>query len=275
MGREGPRDGVRAENYEKFREAFSEILIEQLSSPQKKKKPHRRGSKRSRAPVAAIGGLPPPAAPEAGPADDDDAADLADFIDYVASEAFDDLPADLQDLTHQAWADNADALQTRYDPATLTGARVAEAILPAALDPSVADSLRTYGLADEATRGVDELLASALSAYVARASAAPPAPRSAAGRADACEICGRDWVALTYHHLVPRLVHDKAVRRRWRRADELQSVAWLCGACHAAVHRFAGHEDLARRYYTVELLLEQDEIRRFAAWVGRVRWKKR
>jgi hypothetical protein len=71
------------------------------------------------------------------------------------------------------------------------------------------------------------------------------------------------------------MVHDKVVRRGWHREDELQNVAWLCGACHRFVHRFRGHEELAREYFTVERLLQAEEVRAFAAWVGRVRWKAR
>ncbi|OTA82166.1 hypothetical protein M434DRAFT_379625 [Hypoxylon sp. CO27-5] len=104
---------------------------------------------------------------------------------------------------------------------------------------------------------------------------APPAPRSTMREADGCEVCGRDWVPLSYHHLIPRFVHSKAVKRGWHRAEDLQNVAWLCGACHRFVHRFAGHEELARRYYTVELLMAEEQVRRWADWVGRLRWKGR
>ncbi|AEO59920.1 hypothetical protein MYCTH_2129017 [Thermothelomyces thermophilus ATCC 42464] len=64
-----------------------------------------------------------------------------------------------------------------------------------------------------------------------------------------------------HHHLIPRMVYDKAVKRGWHRRDELQD--------------FRGHEELAREYYTVERLLATDEVRRFGEWVGRVRWKAR
>jgi hypothetical protein len=32
-------------------------------------------------------------------------------------------------------------------------------------------------------------------------------------------------------------------------------------------------EELAREWYTVEGLLEREDVRAFAGWVGRVRWK--
>ncbi|KAH6615677.1 hypothetical protein B0J18DRAFT_437920 [Chaetomium sp. MPI-SDFR-AT-0129] len=123
-----------------------------------------------------------------------------------------------------------------------------------------------------------EFLAPILTAYLTTATSPPPPPRSTKATAmstTGCEICGRDWLNLGYHHLIPRMVHAKVVKRGWHRADELQNVAWLCGACHRFVHRFRGHEELAREFYTVERLLGAEEVRRFAEWVGRVRWMAR
>lgn len=71
------------------------------------------------------------------------------------------------------------------------------------------------------------------------------------------------------------MVHAKAVKRGWHREEDLNNVAWLCRACHSFVHRFKGHEELAREYFTVESLLGAEEVSRFAGWVGRVRWKAR
>ncbi|KAK3942043.1 hypothetical protein QBC46DRAFT_381040 [Diplogelasinospora grovesii] len=87
---------------------------------------------------------------------------------------------------------------------------------------------------------------------------------------------GRDSLDQSHltHHLIPRMVHAKSRKRGGGIAQmKLQNVAWLCRACHSFVHHFANHEDLARKYYTADLLLEQKEIRDFAGWVGRLRWK--
>jgi hypothetical protein len=71
------------------------------------------------------------------------------------------------------------------------------------------------------------------------------------------------------------MVHEKAVRRGWHAKEQLGSVAWLCRACHSFVHGHFGHEELARELFTVERLVEREEVRRWAGWVGRVRWKAR
>jgi hypothetical protein len=35
----------------------------------------------------------------------------------------------------------------------------------------------------------------------------------------------------------------------------------------------ATNEELAREYYTVDLIMERDDAQDWAKWVGRVRWK--
>jgi len=272
MSHQHPADGDNAKNYELFRDSLSAVLVEKLSRPSGKPRRRRKPSRGSPGGGAGAGtgagvgaGAEDPGQPEADPAED-----LAEFIDYIASETFASLPQDLQSLTHYGWADS-EALRERYG-GPLTGADV-PALAPS-LSPSVADSLSAYGIAT-AAQGVPELLAPVVSAYIAGAVTPPPPPISTKAAAAGCELCGRDWIPLSYHHLIPRFVHAKAVKRGWHRPDELQNVAWLCGACHRFCHRFASHEDLARKYYTVELLLQQDEIVRFAEWVGKLRWKKK
>jgi len=245
-----------SKNYELFRDTLSAVLIQRLSKPQQR-------TRRQRRPPA------PDVTNEAADEEEDD-GDLDEFIEYIASSAFACLPEELRSLTHHGWAASA-AMQERY-AVPLTGARAAD--LLSALDVSAADSLAAYSITGR-DQDPTELLAPVLSSYVAAASTPPPAPISTKSQATACELCHRDYINLTYHHLIPRFVHAKAVKRGWRRPDELQNVAWLCGACHRAVHRFASHEDLARYYYTVDLLAQQDEIARFAQWAGRLRWKKK
>ena len=80
---------------------------------------------------------------------------------------------------------------------------------------------------------------------------------------------------MTYHHLIPRQMHAKAVKRGWAKEWELQKVAWLCRACHSFVHRIASNEELARDWRSVEDLMEREDVQAWAKWVGKVRWKAR
>ncbi len=102
-----------------------------------------------------------------------------------------------------------------------------------------------------------------------------PPPVWSATRASACEICDRSWIPLTYHHLVPKQIHAKAIKRGWHEEWRLNSVAWLCRACHSFVHRIAGNEELGKDYWSVERLTEREDVQNWAKWVGRVRWKAR
>jgi len=259
-----------AKNHETFRECLASTLIERISRQPTKPKPKRR-SRRGKKP----GDTPPAPVPDVAsavpspveePSQSSAAEDLAEFIEYIATETFPSLPLELQSL---AYHDLPPDLGSKYRLPLTTGDT--EALLPT-LPPSVPDSLEAYGMT---TPDQDHfsLLAPVLTQYITQASAAPPPPRQTRKDVDGCEICGRDWINLTYHHLIPRFVHAKVLKRGWHRKDELENVAWLCGACHRFVHRFADHETLAREFYTVERLLEEEEVRVWAEWVGRLRWK--
>ena len=241
-----PEDTSR--NFSTLRDVLAASLATKLAAPPK---PRRR---RRRKPVPAS--EPPAPAPEA----EAEAEDLAEFAEYIASETFECLPTELQSLTHTTWLSMRDGFEL---PLTAPGA---EALLQG-LDPAVDESLQIY-----AGRSAAEFLAPVLSSYLA-AFAQAPAGRGSAE--EGCEICGRTWVALSFHHLIPREVHDKAVKRGWHRREDLEKGAWLCHACHGFVHRFRGNEELARGFYTVELLVGEEEVRRWAAWVGKLRGGKR
>ncbi|GAP91579.2 putative proline-specific permease [Rosellinia necatrix] len=288
-----PEDQQR--NYELFREFLATALLESITEPTTKSR-RRNKTKPKRKKTASLSHSEPRQneddAKESNqepdladqiiglhrrPSGDDTREeteqedDLADFTDYIATEIFTCLPTDLKTADYHDYT-STPALHRRY-VLPLTGADI-PTHLPQ-LDPSVADSLAAYGITDEERRGVPELLAPVLTGFLGALATPPPPPRATHADAGGCEICGRDWVGLSYHHLIPRFVHAKAVRRGWHRACDLQSVAWLCGACHRFVHRFADHEALARRFYTVDRLLAEDEVRRWAAWVARLRWKGR
>lgn len=246
--------------FDTFRDCLSAAIVERTTKPPvKAKKRTKKGQKQE---------------PTVNSPDDEatnSAEDLADFSDYIASEAFESFPNDLKTLNHVEWTASKD-LQARY-ALPLTGLDVAS-ILPG-LSPSVPESLITYGIIDGVKQGAPELLAPVLNEYIAAVTAAPPPPRTTRDDAEGCELCGRDWIPLTYHHLIPRFVHEKAIKRGWHKPEDLENVAWLCRLCHSFVHRFASHEELARRYYAVEMLLEEDEVVKFAKYASRVRWKGR
>lgn len=164
-------------------------------------------------------------------------------------------------------------LAAKYEPPL--DAAILEAITKP-LPLSISDSLTSYNLIHDAA-DLDRLLELILNSYISAATAAPPehTPSLAASRPDGCEICGREQLPLTYHHLIPRQMHAKAVKRGWHGEWELAKVAWLCRACHSYVHKIATNEELAKELFSVDLLMEREDVMKWAAWVGKVRWKAR
>ena len=140
------------------------------------------------------------------------------------------------------------------------------------IPPSVTESVEAYALLP-ASIDLSSLISSITSDYVIAITSPPPIWANT--RASACEICDRNWIPLTYHHLIPKQVHKKALKRHWHEEWKLNSVAWLCRACHSFVHKIASNEALAKDLYTVELLMAREDIQAWAGWVGRVRWKSR
>jgi len=274
-----PTDDERAHeretsNFQTFRECLSDATIRRLAiQPSKPKKNNHKKNKLGRKnAIKPVASQPKRQHGEDGEEAEsevnNDAEDLADFTDYLASEIFPSLPPDLRLLSHAAIKENA-ALKDHYTDPLPTP--VTEALL-APLPPSVPDSLTSYNVVSS-NSDITNFLAPVLSAYCAAVTAPPPIWIST--RTTHCELCLRDWIPLTYHHLIPRAVQAKALKRGWHTEDVLNSVAWLCRACHSFVHGVAGNEELAREWYTVELLAGRMDVQKWVKWVGKVRWKSR
>nr|POE98271.1 uncharacterized protein yisb [Quercus suber] len=188
-------------------------------------------------------------------------------IKYLAEEIFLSLPSDLRNLTYAKLQDDA-TLAEKYS-VPMDSAMVQN--LTETIPPSTEDALTTYDLIP-ASSSQERFLEQVLSAYIATASAAPP-EHTPSVLAAGCEICEREHLPLTYHHLIPRQMHAKAVKRGWAKEWELNKVAWLCRACHSYVHKIATNEELARELNSVEALMGREDVLKWAAWVGKVRWK--
>ncbi|KAL2866753.1 HNH endonuclease [Aspergillus lucknowensis] len=245
-------------NYAIFRECVSSIIVARSNQHKPNRAPKRRPFKLKSAKRKDNAKSPDPSE-EVSP------EELAEFIDFIATEIFTTLPNALQTLSYSA-LQHSPALATTYAlPLTLSHLESLSNPLPT----TITDTLATYSLSLEAP----DLLNRALTEYIPAATCPPPV--WATTRKSACEICGRDWIPLSYHHLIPRSVHDKVLKKGWHDEWMLNSVAWICGACHRFVHRMASNEELAREWFTVERILEREDVKEWARWVGRVRWKTR
>lgn len=86
-----------------------------------------------------------------------------------------------------------------------------------------------------------------------------------------CELCNRDGVKLTFHHLIPCKVHGKKKFLREHGRDEMKSRGlYLCKLCHDGIHDIIPDEkELAESYNTKELLLEHEGIAKHVKWVAK------
>lgn len=137
-----------------------------------------------------------------------DSSALDDFTSYLAQEVWPSLPPAVREATHESRADVPDVDSLPLD----------------AVPTSFADTLISYGISDDSD-AASIFLRKTLADYVADATAPPPVWSKT--RTSECEICERE-VPLTYHHLIPRQVHAKALRKGWHSQAMLNSVAWLC-----------------------------------------------
>ena len=83
-----------------------------------------------------------------------------------------------------------------------------------------------------------------------------------------CELCGRDEIELTEHHLIPKSRHNKArTKREFSRSEMKNEIAMLCRPCHSQVHEVFTNQELSSFYNTVERLKEHSEMEKFINWV--------
>lgn len=86
----------------------------------------------------------------------------------------------------------------------------------------------------------------------------------------ACELCGRQQLPLTRHHLIPQSQHQRnRAQRQFERMEMQTRIALLCRPCHSQVHAVLDNHQLVLAYHTVEKLKVHPELAKFAAWIAK------
>lgn len=183
------------------------------------------------------------------------------LIQFLAIEIFTSLPDRFCSLSAGA-IDAESKLDESSNGSVIGTATMSSLIAPLPL--SVADSLVTFGVV-KAQADVDIFLAQILRVYVGSGTAQHATAAATDTKPEACELCERSWIPLTQHHLVPRAIASKAVKRGWVDDRETSNLAWLCRACHNFVHRMASHEELAKDGRSIQQLLDRHDIQK---WVS-------
>ena len=138
----------------------------------------------------------------------EDASDLHDFTSYLASEVWSSIPEAVQEATYSTRGSvpSIDTLSFYNAPT------------------SFIDTLTSSGIAEDSDDAL-AFLRRIVEDYYAEVCAPPPMWSKT--RTKECEICERE-IPLTYHHLIPREVHNKVLKKKWHPEHMLNSVAWLC-----------------------------------------------
>ena len=79
-----------------------------------------------------------------------------------------------------------------------------------------------------------------------------------------CPMCERE-AKLTKHHLIPRTMHAKYIKKGFTKAH-LNTCVDICRKCHSAVHRLYPEPVLAAEYDTAEKLMADPRVQKWMAY---------
>jgi 5-methylcytosine-specific restriction enzyme A len=71
-----------------------------------------------------------------------------------------------------------------------------------------------------------------------------------------CELCGRENVETTIHHLLPKEM-----------GGTFGSTAALCIPCHKQIHALYTNHEISARLTTIYDLKSDDQLSRFLKWI--------
>lgn len=71
-----------------------------------------------------------------------------------------------------------------------------------------------------------------------------------------CELCNREVVKLTKHHLLPREEGGKE-----------EHISYLCEDCHRQIHALYTNKELAIRLDTIEKLKSDEKISKYLKFI--------
>lgn len=76
------------------------------------------------------------------------------------------------------------------------------------------------------------------------------------GNVSVCELCGRNNVETTVHHLLPREM-----------GGSFGPTVDLCIPCHKQIHALYTNQEIAIRLSTIDELRRDEQLMRFVKWI--------
>lgn len=77
-----------------------------------------------------------------------------------------------------------------------------------------------------------------------------------------CELCEFDC-ELSKHHLVPQ---SKAKNKYKEIKEDPSNLLWICRSCHDQIHAMFNNNELRDMYFTKDLLMSNENFRKFVEW---------
>ena len=87
-----------------------------------------------------------------------------------------------------------------------------------------------------------------------------------------CCLCERE-TDLTFHHLIPRMVHSRKHFKKHFTKEELNTGIDICQQCHSIIHDSYTEMELAKKYYTLDALITDPFLANQFAWVSKQKIK--
>ena len=82
-----------------------------------------------------------------------------------------------------------------------------------------------------------------------------------------CELCKREVVFTTKHHLIPRTRHKNKRVKRYTTGEQRSQTVNLCQPCSCQIHTIFSEKELADSYNTLDALMKHPDVSRFLVWL--------
>ncbi|CAF1012085.1 unnamed protein product [Rotaria sordida] len=80
-----------------------------------------------------------------------------------------------------------------------------------------------------------------------------------------CKLCGCHQ-RITIHHLIPKLILKRMRNSGKESVDVSKYLIEVCRPCHNEIHRIWPHNELAKDYQTVDMILDAPAIQPYLNW---------
>jgi hypothetical protein len=84
-----------------------------------------------------------------------------------------------------------------------------------------------------------------------------------------CELCKRDPIDLTFHHLIPRTFHANSWFKKNFTSEQMQEGINICTLCHSGIHQLIDEKVLGREYNTIEKLMTHEGVKKHVEWASK------